>query len=223
MRKFGLDKLKKTSPKLEKSESKGPIIDVFYDLKNIVKDNVIKSDKKTLLVIIGIIVLIVAVALSMGSNEKTTTPQSNNSTTPANPLKNHFDNGNISFDYPIGWNISSEKTSASVVVTVQKNGNNSFSVITENLGTRNFTDRIIEWRKSVMEGGDIYYEGWTTMDGSRAYVIEATYQTPAITYNTRGIGIEKYHTAYFIIFIFNTSLLDYKEEMDLVINSFHVK
>lgn len=223
VKKFGLDKLKKTSPKLEKSDSKGPIIDFLYDLRNVVKENLIKSDKKTLLGIIGIIVIIVAIALWMGSDEQTTTQKGNNTTNPGTPVKNHFDNGNISFDYPDGWNSSTEKATAPVVVTVLKNGNNSFSVLTEKLGNKNFTDRIIEWRQSVMDGGDIYYEGWTTMDGSRAYVIEATYKTQSVTYNTRGVAIEKYNTAYFIIFIFNTSLLDYKDDMELVINSFHVK
>jgi hypothetical protein len=112
-------------------------------------------------------------------------------------------------------------------VTVQKDPNNSFSVFNEVLGNTSFAELIIQWRQSILQNGQITYEGNFTMDGVNGYDIEATYNNTTTSnntiYNTRGIAIDKNQTAYFIIFTFNTTSLNYKDQMDQVINSFHVK
>jgi hypothetical protein len=140
-----------------------------------------------------------------------------------NTTKNHYDDNNISFDYPAGWNISKEKVTAPLVVTVEKDKNNSFSVFKETLGTKSYVERMTEWRAKINSQGSINYEGNLTIDGVAAYDIEFTYKNTNGTYNSRGMGFAKNGTAYFIIFVFNKSLLMYKNEMDMVINSFHVK
>lgn len=140
-----------------------------------------------------------------------------------NTTKNHYDDKNMSFDYPDGWNISKDKVTAPLVVTVAKDKNNSLSVFKENLGTKTFVDRMSEWRSNINSQGSINYEGNLTIDGAAAYDVEATYKNTNGTFNSRGIGFQKNGTAYFIIFVFNKSLLMYKNDMETVINSFHVK
>lgn len=149
--------------------------------------------------------------------------QTVNTTNLTNVTKNHYDDKNMSFDYPDGWNISKDKVTPPLVVTVAKDENNSLSVFRETLGTKNFIDRLREWRSNINSQGNINYEGNLTIDGLTAYDVEATYKNSNGTYNSRGIGFEKNGTAYFIVFVFNKSLLMYKNEMDTVINSFHVK
>lgn len=175
--------------------------------------------------IIGIIILIILVATTamwfLGDN-KTITNQSNNTTTQMNTLKNHFNNGNISFDYPEGWNVTNTTNQASLIVTVTDDENNSFSVFREDLLTQNFTYRVASWRSNILANGMIYYEGDLTIDNTTAYELEANYKPNDKVFTTRGIAFQKNNSAYFVIFVFDKPLLDYKNEMDTVINSFHV-
>jgi len=84
---------------------------------------------------------------------------------------------------------------SSLIVTVQKDPNNSFSVFSEDLGNTSFTEFIFQWRQSIMQNGEITYEGNVTMGGVNGYDIEATYNNTTTNtnniYNTRGIAIEK--------------------------------
>nr|WP_319374502.1 PsbP-related protein [uncultured Methanobacterium sp.] len=179
--------------------------------------------KRSILSIIGIIILIILVVTTamwfMGDHKAITNQSSNNTT---QTLKNHFDNGNISFDYPEGWNITNVTNQSSMVVTVTHDENNSFSVFKEDLGTQNFTYRVSEWRSNILKNGMIYYEGDLTIDNITAYELEANYKPKDKVFTTRGIAFQKNNTAYFVIFVFDQALLDYKNEMDKVINSFHV-
>jgi hypothetical protein len=177
--------------------------------------------KKSFLAIIAIIVLIAAVAFLAGDHKKPTLNQNNNNTTNFTTLKNHYDNGIISFDYPEGWNITSNPQPP-LIVTVEQNENNSLSVLNESLENSNFTQKVLDWKTNLQKNGLIYYEGITTVDGSDAYEIQGNYKPGNKIYSTRGIALVRDQTAYFIIFIFDKPLLDYKNEMDLVINSFHV-
>jgi hypothetical protein len=161
--------------------------------------------------------------------DKPTLNQSNNTTNQTTILKNHYSNGNISFDYPEGWNVTTNNVNSSssgsqytLMVTVSKNENNSVSIFKEALGTQNFTYSVAAWRSNILQNGMIYYEGDLTVDNTTAYELEANYKPADTVFTTRGIALEKNNTAYFIIFVFNDPLLDYKDEMDKVINSFHV-
>ncbi len=179
--------------------------------------------------VIGLIIIIIAAALITGiGSHKTIIPnKTNNTTNPATVNQNHFDNGIISFDYPLDWKVLNQQAQPPLIVTVQKDPNNSFSVFNEVLGNTSFAELIIQWRQSILQNGQITYEGNFTMDGVNGYDIEATYNNTTTSnntiYNTRGIAIDKNQTAYFIIFTFNTTSLNYKDQMDQVINSFHVK
>jgi PsbP-like protein len=177
--------------------------------------------KKSFLGILGIIVLIAAVAIWAGDYKKPSLNQNKNADTNFTGLKNHYDNGVISFDYPKGWNIT-PNPQPPLIVTVEQNENNSFSVLSENLEYSNFAQKVLEWKTNLQKNGMIYYEGITTVDGSDAYEIQGNYKPGNKIYSTRGIALVRDQTAYFIIFIFDKPLLDYKKEMDIVINSFHV-
>lgn len=173
--------------------------------------------------IIGIIILIILVAGTALwiTGDKNQTNISNNTTQHVVNSTNHYNNGNISFDYPAGWNVTNG-TSSSLIVSVSQDENNSFSIFQEELLTRNFTYRVAKWRSNVLEKGIIYYEGDLTIDNVTAYELEANYKPGDKVFTTRGIALQKNNTAYFIIFVFDKALLDYKSEMDTVINSFHV-
>ena len=204
-------------PKLGKTDSDG------FDFNNLISKFSVLNDKKLILAAVVLIVTIGALAAFGGGGYKPISNHTNNTTVPVASLQNHYDNGKISFDYPKDWNVSNQKVQAPLIVTVEKDENNSFSVFSENLGTTSFSDRVQQWRQNIIQNGAITYEGSIAMDGVAGYNIEATYQTQNGTYNTRGIAIPKNNTAYFVIFIYNTSPLNYKDVMDLVLNSFHVK
>jgi hypothetical protein len=178
--------------------------------------------RKFFLAIMVIIVLIAAVAIMAGEYKKPALNLNKNNITNFTTLKNHYDDGKISFDYPNGWNISQNPTQPPLIVTVEQNDNNSFSVLSENLENSNFTQKVLEWKTNLQKNGMIYYEGVTTVDGTDAYEIQGNYKPGDKIYSTRGIALVRDRTAYFIIFIFDKPLLNYKNEMDLVINSFHV-
>lgn len=197
--------------------------------KKITQDTVRILGKKPVFSIIGIIILIilvVSVAMWAVADKKPIINQSNNTTNQTEIQKNHFSDGNISFDYPEGWNVTNSTGSTSsqysLIVTVSKDENNSFSVFKETLGAQNFTYEVAAWRSNIMQNGMIYYEGDLTVDNTTAYELEANYKPNDKVYTTRGIAFEKNNTAYFLIFVFDEALLDYKNEMDKILNSFHV-
>jgi hypothetical protein len=92
----------------------------------------------------------------------------------------------------------------------------------ENLNQTSFTQRVLLWRQNIMQTGTINHESNITIDNTTGYNIEASYKVNNTTFNARGVAVSKNNTIYFIMFIFNNSLLDYKDQMDQVINSFHI-
>ncbi len=175
--------------------------------------------------VIILIILIVAVALwAMGDQPPINS--TNNSTNQTTIQKNHFANGNISFDYPEGWNVTNNSNNSNsqytLITTVSKDENNSFSIFRQALGNQNFTYLVGSWRSNILKNGMIYYEGDLTIDNTTAYELEANYKPSDKVFTTRGIAFQKNDSVYFIIFVFDRPLLDFKNEMDKVINSFHV-
>ena len=178
------------------------------------------KDKRIVLGVLLIIFICVVGLLAINSFN-TTHNATNNTTNITSPPVNHFENGLISFDYPEGWNVTNG-TKAPVVVTVAKNENNSFVVMNEDLGNHTFQDRMSQRRENIMQTGAITYEGNITIDNSTGYNIEFAHKVNNTTFNARGVAVSKNTTIYFVMFIFDSSPLDYKDEMDLVINSFHI-
>ncbi len=183
---------------------------------------------KPLLSIIGLIIIIIMVVTVAiwAVGDKTATTQTNNTTNSPPIIKDHYSDGNVSFNYPEGWNVTNVSNSSnsqySFIVTVAKDQNNSFTVFKEALGTQNFTYRVSQWRSNILQNGMIYYEGDLNIDNNTAYEFEANYKPGDKIFATRGIAFQKNGTVYYLIFVFDESLLDYKNEMDKVINSFHV-
>ena len=254
--KFNFDNIKdKTSLIKDKDNSRPPKLDksddfnVYFDKSSIIKDNAREDDsrppklgksedlqdkfdnvdKRIILGVIGLIIIIIAAVIIAGvDSHKTIIPnKTNNTTNPVKVNQNLYDNGIISFYYPPGWSVLNQQVQAPLIVTVQQDQNNSFSVFSENLGNTSFTEFILQWRQSIIQNGEITYEGNVTMSGVNGYDIEATYNNTTTNtntiYNTRGIAIEKNNTAYIIIFTFNTTLLNYSNQMNQVISSFQVK
>ncbi|HEY0196306.1 MAG TPA: hypothetical protein VGC02_01915 [Methanobacterium sp.] len=175
------------------------------------------------IILIVILIILIGVVGVWAANSFQATANETNTTTniQLEPPKNHFNNGLISFDYPEGWNVTNG-TKAPLVVTVSKDENNSFVVMNEDLNNTTFTERVLLWRQNILQSGDITYESNITIDNSKGYNIEFTRKMNNSTFNARGVAVSKNETIYFVMFIFNQSLLDYKDEMDLVINSFHI-
>ncbi|MDO5835002.1 MAG: hypothetical protein Q4P17_00680 [Methanobacterium sp.] len=193
-------------------------------LRSSLKENIPKIlREKSFLSIVGVIILIILVVSTamLFIGDKQIITSQNNTTHEAQPLKNHYNNGNISFDYPEGWNVSNG-TQPPLIVTVSHDENNSFSVFKEDLGTQNFTYKVAAWRSNILANGMIYYEGDLTIDNTTAYELEANYKPGDKVFATRGIAFQKNNSVYFLIFVFDKALIDYKYEMDKVINSFHV-
>ncbi|MGC9517128.1 MAG: PsbP-related protein [Methanomicrobiales archaeon] len=184
----------------------------------------IGNGKAPIILIVIILLVLASIAYLFTVN---TNINSNNSTIKQKNQNvssiGHYEDNIISFDYPPGWKISQETVKPPLIVTVEKNLTNSFSVFSEELGNKNFVDRLKEWRETIDSQGDIYYERTLNVDGVTAYDVQSTYIVGTSTYSSRGIAIEKNRNAYFVIFVFDGPLIDYKEEMDLVIKSFHVK
>lgn len=198
------------------------------------RSDILKSNKSQILrenpILISIslillIILVVAAAM-WSADEVTGQNQTNNTNNQSNFQKNHFSDGNVSFDYPKGWNITARANSTNsqshLLVTVSKDQNNSVSVFREELGIQNFTQRVAAWRSNILEKGMIYYEGGLSVDNQTAYELMANYKPADKVYATRGIALQKNNILYFIIFIFDDPLLDYSSEMDKIINSFNV-
>lgn len=212
-----LGKSQKDYPsKLGKSDDKDKLILFSDKLKKIPGI----TDKRIVLGVLLIIFICVVGLLAVNSFNATHNV-TNNTTNITTPPVNHFDNGLISFDYPEGWNVENG-TKAPVVVTVSKDENNSFVVMNEDLENLTFQKRVSEWRENIMQTGAITYEGNITVDNSPGYNIEFTHKVNNTTFNARGVAVSKNTTIYFVMFIFDSSPLEYKDEMDLVINSFHI-
>lgn len=207
---------KENTPKLGKSNQTSILTEYTEKLKSIPWPR-----NKKLILIILLIILIGAIGVFAANNFHTTANKTNNTNNTPKIIENHFDNGLISFDYPKGWNVTNG-TKAPIIVTVSKDENNSFIVMNENLDNTTFTDRVLQWRQNILQTGDITYESNITIDNTTGYNVEASYKVNNTTYNVRGIAVSKNKTIYFVMFIFNKSLLDYKDEMDQVINSFHI-
>lgn len=216
-KKDGPAKLGKSEKETKKSRS-----DIFKtDLSQILRKNPI------LLIISLIILIIIVVTVVMWPvSDITGQNQTNNITNPVKSPKNHFSDGIISLDYPKGWNVTGKgddtKSKSALLVTVSKDDNNSVSVFREELGTRNFTNRVAAWRSNILKNGIIYYEGTITVDNQTAYEFMANYKPSDKVYAARGIALQKNNILYFIIFIFDRPLVEYSAEMDKVINSFKV-
>jgi len=183
-----------------------------------------KGKPPLFLIIILLLILSSIVYVLTADGDVSSNPTSvKNKTIKTTSSIGHYEDKTISFNYPPGWKVSQEAVKQPMVVTVEKNLTNSFSVFSEDLGTKNFVDRLKEWRETIESQGDIYYERTLTVDGVTAYDVHSTYTVGSNKYSSRGIAIEKNKTAYFIIFVFDGPLIDYEEEMDLVLKSFHVK
>ncbi|BDZ71901.1 PsbP-related protein [Methanobacterium petrolearium] len=178
--------------------------------------------------IIGLIILIIIIATAAmwAMDDKNIKNPSNNTSNQTNITKNHYSDGNISFDYPEGWDVTPNNITSSsqfnLIVTVSKDENNSLSIFKEELGTQNFTYSVASWRANVIQNGMIYYEGDLTVDNCTAYEFMANYKPEDKVYTIRGIAFQKNRTGYYLMFVFDNALLNYKTEMDKVINSFHV-
>jgi len=209
-----------------KHEKEGPlklkVPHTSINEKSSSRDKILKKiGQKPIWGIIGIIILIILVAgTAMWISDQNQTNVSNNTTQQVVNSTNHYNNGHISFDYPAGWNVTNG--TPPMIVSVSQDENNSFSIFREELHNQNFTYRIAKWRANILQNGIIYYEGDLTIDNITAYELEANYKPGDKVFTTRGIAFKKNDAAYFIIFVFDKALLDYKSEMDIVINSFHV-
>lgn len=213
---------KENSPKLGKSNQHNVLTTFSHGLKPF--QDRLKSipwiNNRRLILTVILIILIGAIGIFAVNNMKPATNVTNNTNiTPV--AENHFNNGLISFDYPKGWNVTNG-TQSPVIVTVSKDENNSFVVMSEYLNKTSFSQRVLLWRQNIMQTGDITYESNITIDNTTGYNVEASYKSNNTTYNIRGVAVAKENTIYFIMFIFNSSLLDYKDEMNQVINSFHI-
>ncbi len=224
--KFNFDNIKDNSSLIKDKDSSRPHkLGKSEDLQ----DKFDNIDKRIILGVIGLIIIIIAAVLIAGvDSHKTIIPnKTNNTTNPVTANQNLYNNGIISFYYPQGWSVLNQQVQAPLIVTVQQDPNNSLSIFSENLGNTSFTEFVLQWRQSIMQNGEITYDGNVTMSGVNGYDIEATYNNTTTNtntiYNTRGIAIDKNDTVYIIIFTFNTTLLNYSNQMNQVISSFQVK
>ncbi|HMK54827.1 MAG TPA: PsbP-related protein, partial [Methanobacteriaceae archaeon] len=191
--------------------------------KVIAKKGFILANKRLILIFAVIICLVIAAALIFSGKENSNptsnlTPTSNQST----PTFNHYEDKNIAFNYPLDWNVSTD-VSSPMIVTVTKDQDNLFSVFVEDLGNMTLRDKLLQWKANLNQTSNITYEQVITVDNTQAYDVQASTKINSTTFLTRGIALEKNKKVYFIVFVFNKSLLDYKDQMDLVLNSFHVK
>lgn len=186
------------------------------------KKGYLSANRRLVFILALIICLVVAVAMYSGIPVGNETNNNQNNTTPTNTTFNIYDNENITFNYPLDWNISQEVESP-VMVTVYKDNNNLLSVFSENLGNMTLYDKLVEWKSNLLKTSNITYEQAITVDNSRAYDVETSIKSDSTTYITRGVAFEKNKKVYFLVFVFNESLLTYKDDMDLILSSFHVK
>lgn len=186
------------------------------------KKGYLSANRRLVFILALIICLVVAVAMYSGIPVGNETKNNQNNTTPSNNTFNIYDNENITFNYPLDWNISQEVESP-VMVTVYKDNNNLLSVFSENLGNMTLYDKLVEWKSNLLKTSNITYEQAITVDNSRAYDVETSIKSDSTTYITRGVAFEKNKKVYFLVFVFNESLLTYKDDMDLILSSFHVK
>lgn len=205
--------------KLGQSAGKSNDEDVFKLFSDKLKKIPGITDKKIIFGILLIILVCIIGVLTV--NSFNATHNETNTTNVTTPTTNHFENGLISFDYPLGWKVENG-TNPPVIVTVSQNENSSFVVLNEDLENLTFDDRVSIWRDNILQSGTINYESNITIDGAQGYNVEFTGRVNDTTFNARGVAVSKNTTIYFIMFIFDSSLLDYKDDMNLVINSFHI-
>ncbi len=186
------------------------------------KRGYISANRRLVFILAVVICLVVAVALYSGIQvgNETSTNQTNNS--PTNATFNIYNDDNITFNYPLDWNIS-EEVESPVMVTVYKDNNNLFSVFSENLGNMTLYDKLVEWKSNLLKTSNITYEQAITVDNAKAYDVETSVKSESTTFITRGVAFQKNKKVYYLVFVFNQSLLTYKDDMDLILNSFHVK
>jgi len=186
------------------------------------KRGYISANRRLFFILAAVICLVVGFALYSGSEagNEANTNQTNNSQ--ANATFNIYDDENITFNYPLNWNLS-EEVESPVMVTVYKDNNNLLSVFSEDLGNMTLHDKLVEWKANLLQTSNITYEQAITVDNARAYDVESSIQSDSTTYVTRGVAFEKNRRVYFLVFVFNQSLLNYKDDMELILNSFHVK
>ncbi|MDP3066536.1 MAG: PsbP-related protein [Methanobacteriaceae archaeon] len=191
--------------------------------KVLAKKGFILANKRLILIFAVIICLVLAAALIYSGNGNTKPiPNLTNNSNQSNTTFNHYENSNISFNYPLDWNVSTD-VAPPMIVTVMKDQDNLFSVFSEALGNMTLRDKLLLWKANINQTSNITYEQVITVDNTKAYNVEASTKSESGTFLTRGIALEKNKKVYFIVFVFNQSLLDYKDQMDLVLNSFHVK
>jgi hypothetical protein len=121
------------------------------------KKGYISANRRLVFILAAVICLVVAVALYSGiqAGNETSSNQTNNSQT--NATFNVYDNDNITFNYPLDWNLS-EEVESPVMVTVYKDNNNLFSVFSENLGNMTLYDKLVEWKSNLLKTSNITYE-----------------------------------------------------------------
>lgn len=186
------------------------------------KRGYVSANRRLILILGAVICLVIALALYTGSETgNQTNNQTNNSQ--ANATFNIYDDQNITFNYPLNWNISQEEVDPPLIVTVMQDENNLLSVFSEDLGNRTLKDKLVEWKENLIQTSNVTYDQATTVDNTSAYDVQTSTTTDSVTYITRGVAFEKNNRIYYLIFVFNSSILDYKEDMELILNSFHVK
>lgn len=205
---------RKQPPRLGKSSQNEPpsLFDGLKGIPGLGNTNVVLA----ILAIILIFIIVVLVA--------TNTPPSGNMTnnttdTSVSTQYNHFNNSVVSFNYPIGWNVTND---TKTMLEISRDENNTLVVVKEELKDITLAERAHQWRQNIQESGEITSESNLTIDNSTGYNIEFTYRINDTIINARGVAVSKDENVYFVIFIFNQSLLEHKDEMDMVINSFHI-
>jgi hypothetical protein len=186
------------------------------------KKSYLSANGRLVFILAAIICLLVVFAIYSGSEAGNETNTNQTNISQSNATFNIYDNENITFNYPLDWNVS-EDVESPVMVTVYKDDNNLLSVFSENLGNRTLYDKLVEWKSNLLQTSNITYEQAITVDNARAYDVESSVKSDSTTYVTRGVAFEKNKRVYFLVFVFNQSLLNYKEDMELILNSFHVK
>jgi PsbP-like protein len=187
------------------------------------KRGYISANRRLILILGAVICLVVAIALYSGdeAGNETSNITTNNSETPA--TFNHYEDQDITFNYPLDWNISPEEVDPPLIVTVMQDENNLLSVFSEDLGNMTLRDKLLDWKANLLQTSNITYEQVITVDNTRGYDVEASVKSDSGTFITRGIAFEKNKRVYFLVFVFNETLLNYKDDMELILNSFHVK
>lgn len=187
------------------------------------KRGYLSVNRRLIFILAVVICVVIALALFSGgkAGNETINNQTNNSQ--VNATFNVYDNQDITFNYPLDWNISQEEVDPPLIVTVKQDDNNLLSVFSEDLRNITLRDKLLEYKYNLLQTSNITYEQSIVVDNAKAYDVESSIKGDSTTYVTRGVAFEKNQKVYFLVFVFNQSLLNYKDDMDLILNSFHVK